>query len=596
MFGFIKTLVVSIYYLMFLTMDQWMNVILVTTLVIGAMIGFQLAKRKICMGKAWAAICGLGIVVLYVLIVNLVLKNGGIETELNGGMLRWIFYPIAIVLITLVANRIGIYWFNSDVEEEENTVYFEKIKKIIYIVGICSLIPLIMISPYVFAWADDYGFGYHCRHAWEDSGSLISILKAVFIMIKEAYFDWQGTYSSIFMMSIHPAVFNERLYAIVPMFFVFIIAGSSYFFLKTVLHDGLKIKNTDSKICIWTYILLGIQTVPTIQSAFFWYNGAVHYIASHCMQLCMMAFILRLYMGKRRWTDYLGCLVTAIYVGGGNLITLVGTLFLTLTIVLAVFVTKNWKQYRGIVVMCVVYWIAMAINLLAPGNYSRLGNANGMGLIQALLQAFVYSVQYLFGKWMDWTVVATILFLLPFLWRLVREIKGSFSYPVIVLIFSWCYYASLFFSPLYAAGMVAAGRYENVMYIQGLLLLFFNIAYLLGWIQRKYNVTSKKSIVKNEKLYFKMVAFSMGIGLTLSFLAAPTNYLTLGCIETLANKEALEEYAQDYWENVDLFTSGQDNLTVNSLSNIPQFLKAEESEAWHSGVRAFYRFQGLEFK
>lgn len=593
----VKSLVVSLYYLIYLTLDYWMNVYFCVSLMFAVIIAFQYAKQKKVLGKyPWVMLAANG-GILYIAILMVVLQTGGLVPKIERGIFQWIYYILTFIFVLQISNRLWGSLLETGVEtRQENTVFFKRIKNTIYAIGMVSMIPVIMISPYVFARADDYSFGYHCRAAWEDTGSLWEVIKGAFAMIEEAFVGWQGTYSSIFMMAIQPAVFDERLYAVVPMFFVLIITASSCFFLKTILIDWLNADRTISKICIGAYLLLGIQCIPVIQSAFFWYNGAVHYITSHCMQLCMMAFLIRLYIGKRRWTDYLGCIVSSIYVGGGNLMTLVGTLFLTLTIMLVIFVTKSWRKKKNIAVMCVVYWGAMAVNLIAPGNYSRLEKADGMGLIESFFQAFIGSAKFLFGEWMHWSVVLVLLFLIPFLWKIVRSIKISFSYPLMVIGYSWCYLASLFFPMMYGAGGNRAGRYENIMFLQGILLLFFNIAYVLGWIQRKYDLMDKECIVRNERVYLNTIAACIGIGLMLGYFAEPTRYLTLGCIDTLGNREALQEYSQDYWENVAMFTSGEDNITANNLYNIPEFLEARESEAWHAGVRPFYRFQGLEFK
>lgn len=598
MIDLIKTLAVSVYYLIYLTLDEWMNPFFCLSLCLAAFGGFKCAQKKLEIGKKYWISLLVGSTLIYISIVKTVFQMGGLFYDVKSGILPWIYYISAFVFVGQLSNKIWMNMMCSQMQtiEEDNTKLYFGIKNSMYIFYLVSLIPVLAISPYIYARADDYSFGYHCRIAWDATGSLWEVAKAAVVMIEEAYFVWQGTFSSIFMMAIQPAVFGEKLYVIVPMFFVLIITGSSYFFLKTVLIDWLKVDKTISKICIWIYIFLVIQCIPVHQSAFFWYNGAVHYIASHCAQLCLITFLLRLYMGKKNVGNYLGCIFFAIYVGGGNLVTLVSTLLLSLTVMLMIVLTKSWKQNKSIIMGCIVYWCAMAVNLAAPGNYGRLSVANSLGLTGAFVQAFIQSLNFMFGEWMHWTLVLTVIFLSPFLWKIAGMVKAPFSYPVLVIGYSWCYLASLFFSPLYGAGMVGAGRYINIMYLQGVLLLLFDIVYLFGWMQKKYPLLTEKSLIKNEKSYLSIAARCIAIALILSYMAEPTRYLSFGCIETLKEKEALQEYAQDYWENVEMFTSGEDSLTLNSLNNIPEFIEATESEAWYSGTRLFYQYSEINFK
>lgn len=597
MISIAKNLVLGIYYLIYLAFEVWMTPFLCLMLCLAISLGIKLAQKGKNIGnRSWVTLL-VGISILYISVIEMLFRTGGIGNAIKNGGLLWIYYIIINLFVLQISNNIWLDILSLQSKIVDNNIkFYTGIKNVIYILFCISLVPIIAISPYIFARADDYSFGYHCRIAWDMSGSIWEVMKAAVVMIKEAYFGWQGTFSSIFMMAIQPAVFDEKLYAVVPMFFILIITGSSYFFLKTILIDWLKIENTISKICIWVYILLGIQCIPVIQSAFFWYNGAVHYIASHCMQLCLLAFLIRIYIGKGKWSDYLGGIFTAIYVGGGNLVTLVGTLLISLTIVLGIGVTKSWRKNRIIYFICIVFWCAMAINLGAPGNYSRLEAADGMGILQAFVQAFIQSISYLFGEWTHWTGVAAIVFLLPFLWKIAGMIKYSFSYPLVMIGYSWCYLASLFFSPLYGAGRVGAGRYKNVMFLQGILLILFNIVYLMGWMQRKYNLLDKKVFVRNEKGYVSSVIGGIGIALILSYIAEPEHYLTFGSIETLKERESLDEYAEDYWENVEMFTSGENSLTLNRLDNIPKFIEATESEEWYSGTRLFYQFDERNFK
>ena len=188
---------------------------------------------------------------------------------------------------------------------------------------------------------------------------------------------------------------------------------------------------------------------------------------------------------------------------------------------------------------------------------------------------------------MHWSVFALIAVSMPILWKAVKKIKFEFSYPLLVIIYSWCYMASLFFMPLFTKATVDIGRLNNIMYLEWILWILIDIGYFFGWLQRKYFVEETMCVCSNEKKYYIKV-FSAILGMVvLSFIAEPHQYTSIFAMETLRD-EKLQEYSRDYWENIEILKGKEKEVLVNSLDNIPELLYPEECEAWHSGLRFFY--------
>ena len=593
----IKIPVVSAYYFIHIMFDKWMNWEMMCSLIVTALVGIQLAKRNVKIGKRWKLSTFIWLAVLYLGIVVWVFQCGGLEKGIYDIILHVVYY-IGAILVVLQAGNAG---WNSFAEfSERETVYtsgafYKKINIGLIVSFLLSLIPIIMISPYTFARADDYSFGYRAHLALESTGSFLEVIKAAIVVVAEKYMEWQGTYSSIFFMAMQPAVFDEKLYRLVPMFFIIIIALASYFFIKNVLVDFLHADKTMSRTCIFAYIFLAIQCIPVKQSAFFWYNGALHYIVAHCLLLCMLVFLLRIAQGKKDKWNYVGAVLTSIYIGGSNYVTLVGTLLIYLTIFFGLTVTKSWKKYKGIASIGVVYLVAAAINILAPGNFKKMGTAQGYGLIKSFVYAFTQSLEYILGEWMHWTIFALVVVSIPVLWNAVKKIKFNFPCPFIVIIYSWCYMASLFFMPLFTKATIDMGRLKNIMFLEWILWILIDIGYLFGWIQRKYFVEETKAVCGNEKKYYTKV-FGAILGMAaLSFIAEPHQYTTTFALETLQD-EKLQEYSQDYWYNIEVLEGEEKEVLLKSLDNIPEFLYPEECEVWHSGLRFFYGKDKIYFE
>lgn len=589
MMELVKIPIVSAYYLIHVMFDKWMNWAMVLALILAAVLGIQLAKKNIEIGKKWKLGTFIWLLILYFGIVIWVFQCGGLEKGIYDIVLH-IVYCIGAILSAMLLGNAGWNSFVKTGEKEcflASPSFYKKLNIGLITAFLLSLIPIIRISPYTFARADDYSFGYRAHLALENTGSFLEVIKAAAVVVAEKYMEWQGTYSSIFFMAMQPAVFDEKLYRIVPMFFIIIIALASYFFMKNILVDFLQADRTMSMTCIIAYVFLVIQCMPVKQSAFFWYNGALHYIVAHCLLLCMLVFLLRIVQGKATKWNYAGAILCAVYIGGSNYVTLVGTLLIYLTIFFVLTVTKSWKKYKGIAGIGVIYLIASIINILAPGNFKKIGTAQGYGLIQSFVYAFTKSLAYILGEWMHWSVFALIAVSMPILWKAVKKIKFEFSYPLLVIIYSWCYMASLFFMPLFTKATVDIGRLNNIMYLEWILWILIDIGYFFGWLQRKYFVEETMCVCSNEKKYYIKV-FSAILGMVvLSFIAEPHQYTSIFAMETLRD-EKLQEYSRDYWENIEILKGKEKEVLVNSLDNIPEFLYPEECEAWHSGLRFFY--------
>ena len=104
------------------------------------------------------------------------------------------------------------------------------------IVYAVSLIPIFAASVYAFPQADDWSYSWRTHLAWADTHSLPEVLKGAAAAVAEAYMNWQGTFSSIFLMSLQPGIWGERFYAAVPFLMCGLITFATLFFLFYVFN------------------------------------------------------------------------------------------------------------------------------------------------------------------------------------------------------------------------------------------------------------------------------------------------------------------------------------------------------------------------
>jgi hypothetical protein len=75
--------------------------------------------------------------------------------------------------------------------------------------------------------------------------------------------------------------------------------------------------------------------------------------------------------------------------------------------------------------------------------------------------------------------------LLPLIWQALKETEYRFRYPGVVLLWSFCLYATGYTPSLYSLGHAGLSRTLNAVKITYLLLLFLNEIYWCGWLQQR---------------------------------------------------------------------------------------------------------------
>ena len=74
---------------------------------------------------------------------------------------------------------------------------------------ILSILPICYLSFVNRATGDDYGYGIFTRAAWVETHSLIEVLKASWMTIKQYYVGWQGTWFDILFDGKSLLIYNK---------------------------------------------------------------------------------------------------------------------------------------------------------------------------------------------------------------------------------------------------------------------------------------------------------------------------------------------------------------------------------------------------
>ena len=383
---------------------------------------------------------------------------------------------------------------------------------ILCLVVLC-LLPLLLIGKYDHPCADDFGYGYDTHIVWKSTHSLAETLKTAVHIAHYTYYSWQGTFSSIFLMSLTPVVFGEQYYAIVPYLMLGILVISVFYLSKVLVHNILKGSMANSLILSSILLFMIIEGIYTPASAFFWYNSAVHYTFMQAVMLLMVAFSLRSITAPKRGTRIVTCMLStfcAFVVSGGNyvnaLIGIVLMVFITgLFIAVYLYVKRMKKTVKERMQCCrsfyllffplVVYIIGFVINVSAPGNAIRGSNFADTSAVTAILRSFASGFQYC-GEWMSLFTFVLLILALPAVFAVTDKTGFRFKWPLLVLIFSFCVFSATFTSNHYSMGSAGLPRTFNNCKMLYHILLMFNEVYIVGWLRIRISEMKKEGLNK----------------------------------------------------------------------------------------------------
>lgn len=363
--------------------------------------------------------------------------------------------------------------------------------------------PLMYIARYIWPCSDDFGLSLWTLEAWKETGNIFYVLKRAWDYVVFNYLEWQGAYSSIFLMALQPDIWGPGFYRM-GVIFIFVSLLYGIYWLSYVL----MVKHGKSPKSVWLTITSLVTfawflRVMYTEEAFYWWTGASYYTGFYSWAMMVVASMLCYYTdwekyGKiRKCFLYIMGVLACMFIGGGNFPTTLLLLLISMGLSVAAFLYKK-PAFKVILCYTVTVLLALLVSVLAPGNNTHMTNdfeAN-VSAIEAIYISIRDGLKYIVS-WSNVSVVMLYVFLVPFIWQLVRSCGWKFRWPVLVTILSGGLYLAEFAPVSYAFGGYAPGRMINLYYINFYWLMLFNVFYWLGWINR---VLSAKCQEKLQKL------------------------------------------------------------------------------------------------
>ena len=451
---------------------------------------------------------------------------------------------------------------------------------------VVSLIPLLWISFYSFPMADDFSFSIGITRAWENSHSLLSVLKAAWDTIVDFYLHWQGAYFTIISGMFQPAVLGEHLYFLTAWILLCAIITATFLFIHTVFRHLLQQENHYlATITSCAVLLLFIQWVPSPVQAFFWWNGGSLYIGAQAFLMFILTIIILCLVRDHCSIVQLAFLTLAVFlIGGGNYITaLLQCEILALVFFYAIWKKKNIKF--KILLILAVSLLGLLISVLAPGNAYRQSSYESMALLPSLIASFTTA----FKDCLRWypCIAIGMLFLIPFFSQLPVQSasKKVWLLPACVVL-GFCIQASLYEPTFFAIGIKGEQRLDNVRFyvfvLQNVLWIFLAVQQA-KWQFSKHQAaghsdTSSRKWIKCTALVTAIVILPTGVLGIYNFKAHQITFSSASALVSLYKGKA-QNYRSINLERLSILQTDEPNVVLPLHVDPPYVLMWDDIQA-----------------
>ncbi len=363
-----------------------------------------------------------------------------------------------------------------------------------------ALAPLLRLALYAIPWYDDYNYGYFTKSFLNLEYSLPSAIQGAAYTTRTQWYIWQGTFASCFLMAMMPAAWGEQYYFLGPLFIILLLTASVWILSMTLLRTVLGAETcsavTVSALSSCTVVML----VYTAQSGFYWYNAGIHYVGMHSFFMLLVAAWVKLWKKSGKTAAVfliLWSMIGAVLAGGANYVTALQAVLTGVFLLILGGILKNRRTLLLLPSMLIL-GISFYLNVSAPGNHYRSNIYKdmdySMGALSAVWGSFVEAFRYIRIFSVMMPVIMVLLF--PIVWKMLKGVRFRFRYPGVILLLSFCFYATGFTPSMYTLGHAGLSRTLNAVKITYQVLLILNEIYLLGWLQQKLYSTEGLKIRK----------------------------------------------------------------------------------------------------
>lgn len=462
------------------------------------------------------------------------------------------------------------------------------------ILSFIYLLPLAAISFYNRPSADDFNYSWRTYQTLKQGGGFFALIKSAFDTTIYYWHNWQGLYTSAFVLSLQPGIFGNSAYALTGLLMLFLIMGSTVYaayYLCVKLLDSSKL-NGIFLGCMMSFLM--IQFMPSSVEGLFWFNGTMNYGLFYAILLLLICGLVKIALTQ---TPGIKLLILPILWGflveGGNHVTAFISILTVLFFAGISIYTKNRRKTCFYSVITLVMAVCFLFNVLSPGTKVRQAGHSGPGAVASIYLAIRYGTQAI-SSWLSLPLLFVLLLSLPVIYNTAvqfqRKKEFRFANPLLVCAASVAFICAMFCPPIYAMGVPGAGRLYDVAYYCFIFLVFANVFYICGYLARVF--AERKQPLTEMNAYKHPAVILLLIALFIVGLDS-WSYEALG---ELASGEA-KVYAAEADEREKAVTQSTDStIEFYGFSERPELLFfsdiTPDPKDWSNS--AYARYYGLD--
>ncbi len=333
--------------------------------------------------------------------------------------------------------------------------------------------------------ADDFSYAVLTHEAVVNGGGLLDLLAAAWETNQVFFHNWQGLYSSAFLLALQPAIFGEKLYALTPV----IIIALAYLFTFGAVHilnrrylQRSTFFSVTASLALVTVLMLWL---PSPTEGIYWYNGAMNYMPWAFSNLFNLCFLLHIKDHTSTWRGRLELLMSTLLsflTSGGNHVTaFANILFLLIASVYWLMQRRTFSLWP-FAAAC----IGFIIMYTAPGTAIRAASCEQQPVLDTILAVIVHLFTQV-TKWFNLHWLLSLLLITPIGIEIVQRnrIRLPKGFVLLSMILSTGVLCGMLAVPYFSIGNFGASRTTNVIWITFLFLSWFNYVLVLLWLNQR---------------------------------------------------------------------------------------------------------------
>lgn len=358
----------------------------------------------------------------------------------------------------------------------------------IIIISFLLLLPMFKIGFYSHPSFDDFGYSATTYHVYNETHSIPLTIKEAFDNSIKMTSSWQGLYTAAFVQALQPAIFGVRYYAFTSIISIATIWIPVFLFFYYTLCVRLKWNKLQTFSLASIICTVMTQFLPSAVEGLYWFNGAMNYTLFWGMLIVLMTIYFSFDTNKSKviWSlKVTMASILAFLISGGNYVPAFEALIVEFIFIVVLITIRNRKSMVGVGISFLFGLFGFFLSATSPGVAVRQSENQGMNPVRAIIEAIVQGTEIISGYW-NGIALFFVLISLPLLYSLAKTVKDNtkmkFSNPAIVTLIGHMLLCAMLTPPLYAMGSVGGGRLLNVVYLSSIIILFFDVFYVIGYI------------------------------------------------------------------------------------------------------------------